>query len=87
MNNEEKALKIAVGTVGERTRNHPSNIPHIICVKDACLEMAAWKEQQMIEMFSKFLKDEAQKFVLQTPLYNYFDYKKAIERFKQAMEE
>lgn len=47
MNNEEKALKIAVGTVSERTRNHPSNLPHIIIVKDACIEMAQWKDEQL----------------------------------------
>ena len=51
------------------------------------LEMAAWKQEQMIENFCKFLKDKAQTFVLSTPLYNYFDYKKAIEYFKKAMEE
>lgn len=50
MNNEEKALKIALGTVGERTRNHPSNTLHIICVKDACLEMARWKDEQFKQL-------------------------------------
>lgn len=59
MTDEEKALKIAVGTVGERTKNHPSNIPHIICVKDACLEMAQWKDEQFKEQLNS-LKDEIQ---------------------------
>ena len=46
---EGKALQIALDTVDERTRNHPSNLPHIICVKDACLEMAKWKDEQFID--------------------------------------
>ena len=49
MTNEEKAKEIALNTVGEKTRNHPSNILHIICVKDACLEMAQWKDKQYNE--------------------------------------
>lgn len=62
MNNEEKALKIAVGTVGKRTRNHPSNLPHIIIVKDACIEMAQWKDEQVKQLLiekTKFLSPSA----------------------------
>lgn len=47
MNNLEKAKEIAENSVGERTKNHPANLLHIICVKDACLEMAQWKDEQL----------------------------------------
>ena len=57
MNNEEKALKIAVGTVSERTRNHPSNLPHIIIVKDACIEMAQWKDEQLANCIERLEKE------------------------------
>ena len=56
MTNEEKALKIAVGTVSERTRNHSSNLPHIIIVKDACLEMAKWKDEQVEQIQEREIK-------------------------------
>ena len=46
---EEKAVSIAESCIGERTRNHPANQLEKIIIRDACLEMAAWKEQQMIE--------------------------------------
>lgn len=46
---EEKAVSIAESCIGERTRNHPANQLEKIIIRDACLEIAAWKEQQMIE--------------------------------------
>ena len=45
---KEKAISIADSCIGERTRNHPANQLEKIIIRDACLEMAAWKEQQMI---------------------------------------
>ena len=77
---EEKALQIALGTVGERTRNHPSNLPHIICVKDACLEMAEWKQEKMIEKAVEWMREIENG----TTITNI---EQLIEDFKKEMEE
>ena len=83
MNNEEKALEIAVGTVGKRTRNHPSNIPHIICVKDACIEMAQWKDEQYKTAYVVTRCEEHDDYVEQV----FFDKIKAEEYCKPYNED
>lgn len=55
----EMPIDIAENSVGERTKNHPANLLHIICVKDACIEMAQWKDEQFKEQLIN-LKDEIQ---------------------------
>lgn len=50
MTNEEKAREIAESSIGERTRNHPANQLEKIIIRDACLEMAQWKD----ELIQKF---------------------------------
>ena len=60
---EEKAISIADSCIGERTRNHPANQLEKIMILDACLEMAAWKEEQMVEKAVEWLEDEATKHI------------------------
>ena len=79
---DEYLLNIVYGKSDENI-SKPYNILDVF--QNVCLEMAAWKDQQMIEMFLSFLRDRGQNFVVNTPLYPYFDYKKAIEDLKQAM--
>lgn len=73
MTNEKKALQLAgLNEISEEERYYQSSKCEIY---DKCLEMAAWKEQQMIEKACDWLKKST--ILADT----------TIERFKQAMEE
>ena len=50
MTNEKKALEIAESCISKRTRNHPANQLEMIIIRDACLQMAQWKD----ELINKF---------------------------------
>ena len=51
---------------------------------DDAKEVAKIAREEVIEEVCEWLKD-AQRFVLQTPQYNYFDYKKAIESLRNTL--
>ena len=38
-----------------------------------------------IEKAAEWIKNKAEKYIIDTPLCSYFDYKRAIEEFKEAM--
>lgn len=50
------------------------------------LETAEWAEKVALDKMCNFLKN-CQMFVVETPQFSYFDYKKAIESLKQSMNE
>ena len=52
---EVKAQEIAESQYSKRTKDLPANKLGQIVIKQACLEMSAWKEQQMIEKAVKWL--------------------------------
>ena len=91
MTNKEKALSIAESTVSERTRSLPANQIQKIIVRDACLEMAAWKQEQLIEKACEWLKENASKYIYDREVSRYKEPKLTIsgkcwEDFKKAME-
>lgn len=47
---------------------------------------AEWAEKVALDKMCNFLKN-CQRFVVETPQFSYFDYKKAIESLKQSMNE
>ena len=43
------------------------------------------REDAFIEKAAKWIKDKAESYVVETSLCSYFDYKRAVEDFKEAM--
>ena len=48
---------------------------------------ANWQKQQVIKKAAEWIKNKAENYIIETSLCSYFDYKKAVEDFKNAMEE
>ena len=47
MNNTEKAKEIAESCYSKRTKDIPANRVGQLIIKQACLEMAKWKDKQL----------------------------------------
>ena len=43
------------------------------------------REDAFINKAAKWIKDKAESYVVETSLCSYFDYKRAVEDFKEAM--